>query len=259
MDSLSGLTAHEVRRLQSKHGPNKLETAIRITWPRVLLRQFMSLFIFILLIAGLTTGIVLHEWIDATVIIAAVLLNTFLGFLQEYRAEKSLAALKGLLTPMATVIRDGKRLDIPAEQLVPGDLVMLSIGTTVPADGRLAYADSLTVNEAILTGESMPVEKTAFSRTFDIRHSTLDIPPASQAFMGTTVTSGGGRMVVTEIGQSTKLGGIASSLKTTKPEKTPLQKSIDRLSKTLSVVILAIAFSVSALGSLTGRDTAQKY
>ena len=176
-----GLFSAEVSRLQARFGRNELDRNHRISWLEVLIRQFKSPLIFVLILAVLVTAFLLKEPVDAAVIGAAVLVNTILGFIQEFRAERSLEALGQMLTPTCKVVRDGKRQEIEAADLVPGDLVILEIGRTVPADGVLVEADGISVEEAILTGESVPVGK---KKDFGV-------------FMGTTIVTGIGEMTVT--------------------------------------------------------------
>jgi Ca2+-transporting ATPase len=183
----------------------------------IYLEQFKSPLIYIVLAAGVISFI-LKEYNDVYIILAVVILDTIVGFFQEYKAEKAVAALKRLLKATATVIRDGRKTEIDVSEVVPDDLVVLVDGDRIPADGELVEAVHLTVNEAILTGESEPITK----------------EEESPAFMGTTVFSGRGLMKVTSIGKSTELGKIAESLSEVKDEATPLQVRLQSFSKPLT-------------------------
>ena len=233
-----GLFSAEVSRLQARFGRNELDRNHRISWLEVLIRQFKSPLIFVLILAVLVTAFLLKEPVDAAVIGAAVLVNTILGFIQEFRAERSLEALGQMLTPTCKVVRDGKRQEIEAADLVPGDLVILEIGRTVPADGVLVEADGISVEEAILTGESVPVGK----------------KKDSGVFMGTTIVTGIGEMTVTKIGKDTRIGQIALSLVKEKDKPTPLQREVKQLSHWLGAGVGVIAAAIFIVGSFLGHS-----
>ncbi len=222
MVEIQSLTSQQAKEKLKKFGLNELERKKQLPWVKLLLDQFTSPLIYILIFAGLIT-LFLKEWTDAVVIFLAVGVNTVLGFVQEFKAEKSLIALKQMLVSHATVIRDGKEQQIEARHIVPGDMVVLKTGGKVPADGNLVEEVDLYVNEAILTGESVPVNKKL----------------KEEAFMGTVVVAGRGKMLVTQTGMKTRMGKLAGKLKETIEEETPLKKQIAKLSK-----ILAIAFSL---------------
>jgi len=232
---ITGLSQIEAEKRLKQYGENKLKGKKRVSWLKVLLWQFRSPLIYILVIAaGITLA--LGDVIDAGVIGAAVVLNTILGFYQELKAERSLEALSKMLTPEAKVIRDGKRRLIEASEVVPGDVCILELGERVAADGEVIKADSLTVDEAILTGESKPVDK---KRT-------------DKVFMGTTISSGIGKMIVKGTGQETEVGKIADRLAETIEEKTPLQKQIGVLSKKLAVMVGIISLVILGVGLWVG-------
>ena len=233
-----GLTTAQVIRLQSEFGRNELDRNNRVWWVEILVRQFKSPLIFVLILATGVTAFLLKEPVDAAVIGAAVLVNTILGFIQEFRAERSLEALGQMLTPTCKVVRDGKRQEIEAAELVPGDRVILEIGRTVPADGVLVEADGMSVEEAILTGESVPVGKS----------------PDSQLFMGTTIVTGIGKMTVTKIGKETRMGKIAASLVKEKDKPTPLQREVKQLSHWLGAGVMIIAAVIFIVGSFLGHS-----
>ncbi|MBN2552668.1 MAG: cation-translocating P-type ATPase, partial [Spirochaetales bacterium] len=191
------------------------------------------------------SGLLLHEWEDALVILVIVVLNALLGFWQEFRAEKALAALKGLSAPKVRVLRDGQVREIPARELVPGDLVLVEAGNLVPADCRIVEAANLKVQEAALTGEAEAVTKDPAA----VRAADLPLGDRkNMLYMGTTVTYGRGRAVVTATGMSSELGNIASLIQETVPEKTVLQKKL----ASLSVVLVFCALGLITVVALEG-------
>ena len=250
---LSGLSQDEVRKKLIEFGENKLKGKKRISWFKVLIEQFKSPLIYILILAAGVT-LALGDLIDTGVIGAAVVLNTILGFYQEMKAEKSLEALSKMLTLKAKVIRNGKRELIEASQIVPGDICILELGERVPADGIVIEADSLSVNEAILTGESASVEKRAGKRHPGESPPAGGATPGSRSlvFMGTTISSGIGKMLVVNTGQKTEVGKIAEKLTTTIEEKTPLQKKIKVLSGKLAIMVGVISAIILIAGLLAG-------
>jgi Ca2+-transporting ATPase len=241
-----GLSSEEAARRLQTFGPNRLTEKPRPGFLQLLLNQFNN-FIVILLIAAALISAFLGEWVEAGAIFAIVLLNAVLGIIQESRAEQALATLKKLAAPEAQVIRDGRRQNIPAEELVPGDIVILEAGNFVPADVRLLEAVNLRVEEAALTGESLAVAKNAALVL------TEDVPLGDRrntAFMGTTVTYGRGRGVVISTGMRTQLGMIADLLQSMEEESTPLQQRLDNLGRTLgwgALVICALVFIVGLI------------
>lgn len=242
----SGLTAEEVARRLETYGPNQLDEAPGITFWQMLLDQFNN-FVVILLIVAAGVSALLGEWIEAGAILVIVILNATLGVIQERRAEQALAALKKLAAPDAKVIRDGERKSVPSPQLVPGDIVLLEAGNYVPADIRLLEAANLRIEEAALTGESIPVQKDANI------HLEADIPLGDRkntTFMGTLVSYGRGRGVVVSTGMRTQIGLIAEMLQAVENEPTPLQKRLDQLGKMLgwaTLGICAIVFVVAVV------------
>src|SRR6185436_11312294 len=189
----------------------------------------------------------LGDYVEASAIMAIVVLNSVLGIVQERRAEEALAALKKLAAPDAQVLRDGHRSSIPAYELVPGDIVFLEAGNFIPADIRLLEAVNLRVEEASLTGESLPVQKNA-ATVLDKNVPLGD--RKNTAFMGTLVSYGRGRGVVTSTGMRTQLGLIATMLQNVETEETPLQRRLDQLGKSLSIasiILVAIVFVVALI------------
>jgi Ca2+-transporting ATPase len=240
----SGITSEEAKRRLEHYGPNQLTEAPRPTFLQMLWEQLNN-FVVILLIVASVISALLGDYVEAAAIMAIVILNAVLGIVQERRAEEALAALKKLAAPDAQVIRDGRRQSIPAYELVPGDIVFLEAGNFVPADLRLLEAINLRVEEASLTGESLAVQKNATT----VLDKNLPLGDRKNtAFMGTLVSYGRGRGVITSTGMHTQLGLIATMLQSVETEETPLQRRLDQLGKSLSVVALflvAIVFIVA--------------
>ncbi len=206
--SLSGLTSQEAQKRLSEHGFNELQEKKEETLLQMFIDQFKDFMIVILIIAAVISAFV-GEFTDAIVIVAIVVLNALLGVIQENRANKALKALKKMTKPNAKVIRDGKVQVIPTRELVPGDIVVLEAGDFVPADGRLIEVANLKINEASLTGESVPVEK----RIDPIESEDVPIGDRiNMVFTGTTVVYGRGKMVVVNTGMNTEMGNIASMM-----------------------------------------------
>jgi len=245
-----GLSSAEVKKRLNEIGPNQLEEKKGRTPWDMFLGQFKDVLVLILLIAALVSFI-LGEVSDAIVIAIILILNATLGVAQEYKAEKSLAALKKLTTPNALVIRNGRQARIKATQLVPGDIVLLESGDHIPADLRLTMVTNLKIQEAILTGESVPVEKK--SDLIDKENVSLG-DQNNLAFMGTAVISGRGRGIVIATGMKTEMGQIARMLEEQKQEETPLQKKLNQVGKKLGLIILIVVGFVVLLGYLRGIE-----
>jgi Ca2+-transporting ATPase len=239
-----GLRADQAARRLGQYGSNQLQEAPRPTFWHMLWEQLNNFVVILLIVASIISAL-LGDYVEAAAIMAIVVLNAVLGIIQEQRAEEALAALKKLAAPDAQVLRDGRRQTIPARDLVPGDIVFLEAGNFVPADLRLLEAVNLRIEEASLTGESLPVQKSAVSII------DKDVPIGDRkntAFMGTTVSYGRGRGVVVSTGMRTQLGLIATMLQTVEAEETPLQRRLDQLGKTLSIaslILVAIVFIVA--------------
>ncbi len=250
-DPENGLTEGEAARRLSEYGPNELKARPRPGFPALLLNQFKNFLIVILLVAAAVSIYPLGEYLDAGAIIAIVILNAALGVIQESRAENALAALKKMAAPNAVVVRGGRRLTVPARELAPGDLVVLEAGNYIPADVRLTETANLKVEEASLTGESLPVNK-------DHRLVLAeDIPLGDRknlGFMGTLATYGRGRGVVVAVGMSTRIGRIAEMLQEDKTELTPLQEKLKQLGTWLGILSLAVCAAIFVIGIL--KDTA---
>jgi Ca2+-transporting ATPase len=243
-----GLSGAEAARRLADYGPNQLREAPRPGFWALLWDQLNN-FVVILLIAASLVSALLGDYVEAAAIMAIVVLNAVLGIVQEQRAEQALAALQRLAAPDAQVLRDGSRTSVPARELVPGDIVYLEAGNYIPADVRLLEAVNLRIEEASLTGESLPVHKNA---------ATLldkNVPLGDRkntAFMGTLVSYGRGHGVVTSTGMRTQLGLIASMLQNVEAEETPLQRRLDGLGRTLSIgalILVAVVFIVALINS----------
>ncbi len=247
----TGLTSDEAAARLQQYGPNQLVEKPRTTFLQMVIGQLNNFVVIMLIVAAVVSAAVAISTGDSLVepaaILAIVVLNSVLGVIQESRAEEALAALKKLAAPEAQVLRDGHRVSVPAHALVPGDIVFLEAGNFIPADVRLLEAVNLRVEEAALTGESVPVQKNA-ALVLD-----SDIPLGDRkntAFMGTVVSYGRGRGVVVSTGMRTQLGLIASMLQAVEDEQTPLQQRLDQLGKTLgwaSLIICGLVFVVGAL------------
>lgn len=246
VETKKGLTSEEARKRLEKFGLNELEKKRDFSSLKLLFSQFKSPLVYILVLAGLVTFF-LRDFTDSIVIFAAVLLNTILGFYQERKAQKSLIALRSLLAPKAKVIRNGKRLVIEASKIVPGDLVILTIGGRMPADGVLVEATDFSVSEAILTGESMPVHKKAIQ---EVKQAEKE----NTVFMGTIVATGIAKMMVTKTGMATEMGKIGKQVGEVEEGETPLQAQLAKLAKTLAIVVGVITLVIFLFGEFLGYD-----
>lgn len=248
-DLKHGLTSAEVEKRRAKYGLNELiERGLKSPW-KILLEQLTEIMVVILIISAVIS-IFLHEVTDAIVILIIVVLNALLGFTQEYRAERAMAALKKMAAPRVKVHRDGHLIEISSRELVPGDVIQLDAGDAVPADCRLIEAVNLRVQEAVLTGESEPVEK----NTRVIQGENIPVGDRrNMVFMGTVTTYGRGSAVVVQTGMQTELGRIADMIQGVGQEITPLQKRLVQLGKGLAVAALVIVGIVFILGVLRGE------
>jgi Ca2+-transporting ATPase len=258
-DAARGLSSDEARRRLVQYGPNRLKSAPETPWWRRLLEQFQSFLVIILLVA---TVISMAEWLlqdpretalpyEAIVIMAIVILNALLGFIQESRAERSVRALMELAAPESTVIREGERQRIAAEEIVPGDIILVEAGDRIPADARLIEEANLHTDEAALTGESQPVAKDAHPVEGDVGIGDR----RNMLYSSTVATYGRGRAVVVATGMETEVGRIAGLLEAAEKEPTPLQRELDRTGKRLTVIMLGICAIVFATGLLSSSVT----
>jgi Ca2+-transporting ATPase len=246
-DLQSGLSSAAAAGRRAQYGPNQLREQKGRTPLGIFLEQFADFMIWVLIGAALVSGF-LKEWVDAAAIVAIVILNAFLGFIQEHRAERSLQALRKLAAPFSKVIRDGNKSLIPSADLVPGDIVELEAGDYIPADGRLIqHTANFAVLEASLTGESTPVVKTQAAL------DEGDVPLADRAnmvYLGTSVVSGKGRALIAETGMNTELGHIAGMIQSIARESTPLQKRLEQFGKLIvyaCFVLVALVFGLELL------------
>ncbi len=245
-----GIPDAEAQARLLKHGPNELREKKKKSPIRMFLDQFTDFMILVLIVAAIISGII-GEASDTIAIVVIVLLNAVLGFSQEYRAERAMAALKKMAATSATVLRDGQYRTVSASELVPGDVVLLEAGHIVPADMRIIEAARLKVEEAALTGESVPVEK----HTDAIFEENLPLGDRkNMLFKGTSITYGRTRGLVTATGMKTELGRIAAMLQQEEAGKTPLQKRLAGFGTRLAVVILAICAIIFAAGILRGEE-----
>ncbi|THD81512.1 HAD family hydrolase [Aliigemmobacter aestuarii] len=246
--SRKGLTTAEATRRLETHGANILPEPPRRGWISRIAGQFASVLVLILLVAAVVT-LALGHHVDAGVILAVVLLNAGIGLVQEGRAEQAMASIRRMLALQASVLRDGSRRSLPASELVPGDIVLIEAGDRVPADLRLIAVRALSVSEAALTGESVPVEK-------DPAAQAADTPLADRrgmAFSGTMVTRGTGRGVVVATGTATELGRIGGLMAAVPDLSTPLLRRMDQLASRLSVIILATSAGLLLWGHWIGH------
>lgn len=248
-DEHRGLDDQEAKRRSELVGMNQLTQQKRITPLAIFLAQFTD-FMVLVLMGATIVSLFLGEIADAITILAIIIVNAALGFLQEYRAEKSLAALKKMTAPEAVVKRQGRILKIPAAELVPGDLVIMETGDIIPADLRILKAQQLEVSEATLTGESVPVKKRP-EKVYTEEKSLGD--RQNVAYMGTVITRGKGLGIVVSIGMQTEIGQIAGYIQQVKEEDTPLQKRLGQLGRWMVLFCLTIVSLVVVLGFLRGE------
>ena len=250
--SPQGLTPQEATARLARHGPNELVQPTRVSPLKILLEQFTDVLVIVLIAAAIISGALglakgeATELYDAGLIVVIVILNATLGFVQEYRAEKSLQALKALAAPRAHVLRGGEIASVPTREVVPGDIVVLGAGDRVPADARLLEVASTRTNEASLTGESTPVSKIVGPLPGKVFLGDR----RNMVFMGTAVDGGRGRAVVVATGMATELGKIAGLVQQETKEETPPQRQLNRRGKQLGLVVLATAGIVFLIGSL---------
>ncbi len=266
--SPEGLQDAEARERLQKHGPNELAELTRLNPWKIFLSQFTELLVVILMIAAAISAFIGYqrsiqlgregfpeEWIDTIVILAIVVVNSLLGFLQEYRAEKAIQALKALSAPKAHVVRSGNRKEVPAREVVPGDIILLETGDKVPADSRLLEAMNLKIDESSLTGESVPISKS----TEAIPEEVFLGERKNMVFMGSAVEFGRGRALVAATGMTTELGKIAGMVQTQEETETPLQRRLNRLGRQLTMVIGGAVGIIFSVGMLRGFDLVDNF
>ena len=254
-DPHSGLSHEQAQARQARYGPNSLAEAQVWPWWAALLDQFKSFLILLLVVAAVVSAAI-GEYVDAAAIGAIVLLNAAIGFTQEYRADKAMQRLQSMAAPKARVLRGGLVNEIPAQDLVPGDVVLLEDGSIVPADLRLLDAVNLKVDESALTGESIPSGKRAAGV---LPWDAAVGDRANCAFLGTLVTYGRGKGVVVATGRGTELGKISALVAAAPKEETPLQRRLDHLGKVIGLTAIGICGMVFAIGILRGLDSVEMF
>ena len=232
-----GLTSDQAKEKLATVGRNEIETKNSFSALSVFLSQFPT-FINAILLLGAIFSALIGNFIDSSFIFSIIILSAIFGFVQEYKAEKSLEKLKNYIKPLSRVIRNGKEEEIPSSELVPGDIVLLNEGEYIPADGKITISHHIEIDESVLTGESIPVAKN----------------DKDEAFSGTLVSKGKGRLLVTKTGMDTRFGQIAKTLAGVNSDKTPLQKNLSSLGKIISVVAVTIAALLIPIGLSQNRD-----
>jgi len=254
VDTNIGLTSREAQQRLAKYGPNRLPQKGEVRAWQILIRQFQDVLIGILFIAA-AISLLVGETTDAIAIVAIIALNALLGFVQEWKAEQALAALRSMLAPSCEVIRDDRETTIAAEQLVPGDIVIIETGNRVPADARLIESVELKIDESALTGESLSVRKgvepVAPGQSLAERTSML--------WTGTSATNGRAKGVVVATGTDTEFGRIAELTSAVNLDQTPLQKKLDRLGKQLGIIAIGISILLFLLGWLSGQEVVHMF
>lgn len=250
VDLSTGLSGKEATERSQKYGPNRLEGGKEKSILAMALDQLKDFLVLILIVAAVIS-ILLGEDLEGIVILAIVVLNTFLGVYQENKASNALKALKEMASPHAKALRDGQVVEIASHEVVPGDVVILEAGDYIPADLRLVESINLKIDEAALTGESVPVEKDA--KAVLPEDASLG-DRINSAYMGTVITYGRGKGVITDTGMKTQMGNIAGMLNSSSDEATPLQKKLDSLGKLLGIVCLSICGIIFLLGLLRGME-----
>src|SRR3990172_7429451 len=248
--SQEGISQDEAKRRLLEYGPNELKETKKTTPLGMLLDQFKDFMIIVLLAAAVISGII-GEAVDTIAIVVIVVLNAIIGFIQEYRAEKAMEALKLMASPTATVIRDGVTMAVPSPEVVPGDIVLLEAGVGLPADLRLIDVAQLKLEEAALTGESVPVEKS----TPPLHEEMIPLGDRrNMAYKGTVVSYGRGKGVIVATGMETELGHIATMLQEEEEVKTPLQRRLAAVGQRLAIAALAICVIVFVIGIIRGES-----
>jgi len=247
--SVSGLSEEEIKKRLEFFGSNDFKNNNNLSIPKLAVKQLMSPLIFILIGAAILTG-VLQEWLNMFVIISAILINAGLGLYREYQAENTLEKLKTYIKDRSRVIRNGNEQEIESSLLVPGDIIKLSYGSRIPADARLILANNLKVDEAILTGESIPETKTINI----VSESTQMADRTNMVYAGTLVIEGFATAVIVETGNKTEIGKIAEMVSSTERVDTPIQKGVSQLSWYIFILVISIVVCIFILGVFRGED-----
>ncbi len=247
--SANGLSNNEAQKRLLEYGPNEIKESAKRTPIGMFADQFKDFMIIILIVAAVISGL-LGEVADTIAIVVIVILNAIMGFVQEYRAEKAIEALRLMATPASTVLRDGAAYSVPTPEVVPGDIILLDAGKVVPADLRLIESAQLKIEEAALTGESVPVEK----NIAPLHEEMIPLGDRrNMAYKGTVVSYGRGKGVVVATGMQTELGRIATMLQEEEEVKTPLQKRLAQFGSRLAIAVMAICAAVFGVGILRGE------
>ena len=255
----NGLTQAEARARFQKYGPNKLKEGEKPTLLQRFIQQLKDPMLIILLVAAGVSALTgwlagESEWAEVIIILVVVLLNAILGVFQESKAEAAIEALQTMTAATCKVIRDGKQISLPSQELVPGDIIVLEAGDAVPADGRIIENASLKIEEAALTGESVPVNK--MIDALYLQETGAEVPLGDRknmCYMGSTVVYGRGKAVITATGMDTEMGKIAGALAAAQDEQTPLQRKLDELGKMLSKLVLGICVFIFAFHLFMAR------
>ncbi|HPU24452.1 MAG TPA: HAD-IC family P-type ATPase, partial [Candidatus Kapabacteria bacterium] len=253
--NINGLTEEDVKSRLEKFGANELREKEKEPAWKLLLSQFNNFLIYILILSAIIS-MLLGKAVEPIAIIVIVVLAGITGFVQEFQAGKAIESLRKMASPSAKVRRNGKIIEIPAKELVPGDIILLSAGDKAPADARIINANLLRVEEAALTGESVPVSKHSNPISGD------NIPLGDRKnmlYMGTAIVQGRAEAVVVYTGMQTEFGKIATLLDETQTERTPLQKNLDKLGKQLGIFSIVLATLVSVLDFLRGSPLAEVF
>jgi len=249
---VEGLTTENAQNNMNIYGPNEITSKKRKSPIMIFLRQFSDFMVIILLFATLFS-VFMGELVEASTIMLIILLNALLGFWQEFKTEKTLEALKQLAAPVCTVVRDGLFVTLPASEIVPSDVIILEAGNRVPADALLIEASNLSVDESMLTGESLPILKKVTNNIPDEKPDSLENHEES-IFMGTLIVSGTGKAVIVNTGMNTEMGKIADMIHNVEDQLTPLQKKLDRMGTLIVYGCIIICSFVSIIGMLKGED-----
>ena len=260
-DRKNGLNSSDVKERQQKYGKNKIKDKPKETFIMKFVKQFNDFMIIILIIASVVSAAVSYfqgenDYIDSIIIIAIVILNALMGVIQESKAEKSIEALQEMTPPKAKVIREGNTYEINAEELVPGDIVILESGNYVPADGRIIESFNLKIEESSLTGETEAVLKDA-DKICKANIALGDMN--NMAFMTSIIVNGHGKLAITETGMDTKVGKIANMMIENESPETPIQKKLGQVGKILGIVCLAICLIIFIIGLIKNIDPIEMF
>src|SRR4030042_126938 len=247
--SNKGLTSEEAKQRLEEFGPNELQEKQKIKPITIFINQFKSFVIGILIVVAIMS-LLLKEWPEAIAVFAILILNAFLGFIQEYKAEKAIEALKKMATPKAKVIRNGRDQEVDSREVVPGDILVLVTGDKIPADSRIIEQMNLETQEAALTGESVPVQK----EVCILNEKTAIGNRKNMVYSSTIVTKGRGKAIVIATGMKTEFGKIAELIQVTTEEPTPLQIKLKELGQSLGILTIIICFVIFGVGILKGNE-----